>query len=207
MSEIRGATVTLLFADIAGSTRLLAELGPEYTGLLADYRRLVAAAAEPEHGSLIDTAGDGLFYAFPTARGALIAALGTQRAMREHAWPGGALVEARIGIHTGSRSRPRPAWSGSTSTVRPGSAPPGTGARSCFPSRPTSSSGRSPTRDDLPRPREHRLKDLERLERVFQATTADMPAEFPPIRSLDNWPNNLPRQLSTFVGRNRRSPP
>ena len=48
---------------------------------------------------------------------------------------------------------------------------------------------------------EHRLKDLDRAERVFQAATADMPAEFPPIRSLDNWPNNLPRQLSTFVGR------
>ena len=89
MSESRGATVTLLFADIAGSTRLLAELGQEYTGLLADYRRLVAAAAEPEHGPHRHGRGRPVLR-LPNRARALIAALGTQRAMREHAWPGGA---------------------------------------------------------------------------------------------------------------------
>ena len=75
MRSPSGSTVTLLFSDIAGSTRLLSALGQDYATLLADYRRLMADAAEDEHGTLIDTAGDGLFYSFPTARGALSAAL------------------------------------------------------------------------------------------------------------------------------------
>ena len=82
MSEARGTTVTLLFVDIVGSTRLLADLGDDYAGLLGDYRRLMTEAAEAERGTVIDTAGDGLFLSFPTARGALTAALTAQRARR-----------------------------------------------------------------------------------------------------------------------------
>ena len=65
MTEGQAGTVTLLFADIAGSTRMLAELGDAYGSVLRDYRRLVTEAAAAEQGSLLDTAGDGLFFSFP----------------------------------------------------------------------------------------------------------------------------------------------
>jgi len=101
MPDTMRGTVTLLFVDIAGSTRMLAELGDAYGAVLRDYRQLMVAAAEAEQGVLVDTAGDGLFFSFPSARGALTAAIAAQRSLRDHGWPSNAAVEARIGIHTG----------------------------------------------------------------------------------------------------------
>jgi predicted ATPase/class 3 adenylate cyclase len=201
VSDPRGSTVTLLFADIAGSTRLLAGLGSEYAALLTDYRRLMADAAEPEHGTLIDTAGDGLFYSFPTARGALTAALAAQRAFHGHAWPSGAQVEARMGIHTGEPITSDTSLVGIDVHRAARICAAGHGGQVLLSVTTHELLGAPPTDVVLRDLGEHHLKDLERPERVFQATATDMPAEFPPLRSLENWPNNLPRQLSTFVGR------
>lgn len=203
MTQGSRGTVTLLFIDIAGSTRMLSELGDAYGALLRDYRELMNRAAEAERGVLIDTAGDGLFYSFPSARGALTAALAAQRAFRDHEWPSSTPLEARIGIHTGE-----PVSSDDASLV---GLDVHRAARICA----AGHGGQvllSMTTHDLLRGQvpgearlrdlgEHRLKDLPNPERVFQASAPDLPSEFPPLRSLDNWPNNLPRQLSTFVGR------
>lgn len=196
-------TVTLLFIDIAGSTRMLSELGDAYGTLLRDYRELMTRAAEAEGGVLIDTAGDGLFYSFPSARGALTAALAAQRAFRDHEWASSTPLEARIGIHTGE-----PVSSGDASLV---GLDVHRAARICAAghggqvllSMTTHDllHGQAPGEARLRDLGEHRLKDLPNPERVFQASAPDLPSEFPPLRSLDNWPNNLPRQLSTFVGR------
>jgi predicted ATPase/class 3 adenylate cyclase len=199
--EPRGSTVTLLFSDIAGSTRLLATLGPDYAGLLADYRRLMAEAAQDEHGTLIDTAGDGLFYSFPTARGALTAALTAQRAFRTHAWPAGSQVEARMGIHTGEPITSDTSLVGMDVHRAARICAAGHGGQVLLSVTTHELLGGPPADVILRDLGEHHLKDLDRPERVYQATVSDMPAEFPPLRSLENWPNNLPRQLSTFVGR------
>ena len=97
----RTSTVTLLFADLEGSTRMLTELGPLYADALNDYRRLVVTAAEAQGGSLVDTTGDGLFLSFPTTSGGVEAALNSQRAMRAHSWPGPRPALARMAVHTG----------------------------------------------------------------------------------------------------------
>ena len=202
MSEPRGTTVTLLFVDIVGSTRLLADLGDDYAGLLGDYRRLMTEAAGAERGTVIDSAGDGLFLSFPTARGALMAALAAQRAFRDHQWPRGAQVEARMGIHTGE-----PVTSDSTlvgidvhRAARICAA--GHGGQILVSVTTHELLGGDAPADTVLRDLgEHRLKDLPRPEHVFQVSAADLPAEFPPLLSLDNWPNNLPRHLSSFVGR------
>jgi predicted ATPase/class 3 adenylate cyclase len=198
----RGATVTLLFVDIAGSTRLLAELGDDYGAVLRDYRRLMSAAAEVERGALVDTAGDGLFFSFPSARGAVSAALAAQRSFRDHAWPAGANLEARIGIHTGEPVSSDAMLVGLDVHRASRICAAGHGGQILL-SLTTHDllRGETPGGALLRDLGEHRLKDLPHPERVFQASATDLPSEFPPLRSLDNWPNNLPRQLSSFVGR------
>jgi len=96
-----GGTVTFLFTDIEGSTRLLQELGDGYGQVVADHRRLLREVFQSAGGSEVDTQGDAFFYSFPRARDAVRAAVDGQRALAEHEWPGGAEVLVRMGLHTG----------------------------------------------------------------------------------------------------------
>jgi class 3 adenylate cyclase len=102
MSQLPGGTVTFVFTDIEGSTRLLQELGDEEYGRVAsDHRRLVREAFGARGGTEIDTQGDAFFYSFARARDAVGAAVDAQRALRDHDWPEGKEVRVRMGIHTG----------------------------------------------------------------------------------------------------------
>jgi class 3 adenylate cyclase len=102
MSTLPGGTVTFVFTDIEGSTRLLQELGDEaYGRVSSDHRRLVREAFAAHEGTEIDTQGDAFFFSFPRARDAVTAAVGAQRALRDHEWPGGREVSVRMGLHTG----------------------------------------------------------------------------------------------------------
>src|SRR4051812_16040996 len=94
-------TVTLLFSDIEGSTRLLRASGDEYTELLLTHRRMLREAFRAHGGFEVDTEGDGFFVAFASARGAVAAARDAQAALAAHEWPDGLGVRVRIGIHTG----------------------------------------------------------------------------------------------------------
>ena len=183
MTNLASGTVTLLFTDIEGSTRLLRE------------------AFAARNGSEVDTAGDGFFYAFPRARDALLAAVEGQRALGAHEWPG--VVQVRMGMHTGE-----PLSSG-TGFV-------GLDVHRAARIMGAAHGGQiliSQTTHDLARDLppeigvldlgEHTLKDLPAAEHLFQVTGPDLVREFPPLRSLDSRPNNLPRQLTTFVGRER----
>ncbi|MFL5940910.1 MAG: adenylate/guanylate cyclase domain-containing protein [Gaiellaceae bacterium] len=96
-----GGTVTFLFTDIEGSTRLLQELGDGYGQVVADHRRLLRDVFKAAGGSEVDTQGDAFFYSFPRARDAVRAAVEGQRALARHEWPRGAEVRVRIGLHTG----------------------------------------------------------------------------------------------------------
>jgi class 3 adenylate cyclase len=102
MAELPGGTVTFVFTDIEGSTRLLQELGDEAYGRVAgDHRRLVREAFGARGGTEIDTQGDAFFFSFPRARDAVAAAVDAQRALRDHEWPDGSEVRVRMGLHTG----------------------------------------------------------------------------------------------------------
>jgi len=102
MSELPGGTVTFVFTDIEGSTRLLQELGDEAYGRVAgDHRRLVRETFGAHGGTEIDTQGDAFFFSFARARDAVAASVDAQRALRDHEWPKGTEVAVRIGIHTG----------------------------------------------------------------------------------------------------------
>ena len=96
-----GGTVTFLFTDIEGSTRLLQELGDAYAQVVADHRRLLREVFQRAEGREVDTQGDAFFYSFPRARDAVRAAVDGQRALGAHEWPQGAEVRVRMGLHTG----------------------------------------------------------------------------------------------------------
>ncbi len=97
-------TVTMLFTDIEGSTRLLKQLGDRYGQLLADHRKILRAAFAAQGGREMDTQGDAFFYAFARARSAALAAVEAQRALAAHAWPEGTECRVRMGLHTGEPS-------------------------------------------------------------------------------------------------------
>src|SRR5690242_2782125 len=102
MSSLPGGTVTFVFTDIEGSTRLLQELGDlDYARVARDHRRLVRETFGARGGTEIDTQGDAFFYSFPRARDAVAAAVDAQRALRLHDWPQGKTVQVRMGLHTG----------------------------------------------------------------------------------------------------------
>jgi len=87
--DLPSGTITLLFTDIEGSTRLLQQLGAHYEAVLADYRRLMRTAIERWNGYEVDTQGDAFFVAFTRAIDAVEASMDVQRALTSHAFPGG----------------------------------------------------------------------------------------------------------------------
>jgi class 3 adenylate cyclase len=94
-------SVTFLFTDIEGSTRLLDRLGDEYGDVLAEHQRLLRQAFAAHGGREIDTQGDAFFVTFSSPRTAIGAAIDAQRALAAHEWPQGLKVRVRIGMDTG----------------------------------------------------------------------------------------------------------
>jgi class 3 adenylate cyclase len=96
-----GGTVTFLFTDIEGSTRLLQELGDRYGDVVRDHRRIIRDTLGERGGAEVDTQGDAFFFSFARARDAVAGAVEAQRLLAEHEWPSGADVRVRMGLHTG----------------------------------------------------------------------------------------------------------
>ena len=202
MSVESGGTVTLVFTDIEGSTHLLERLGDGYATLIADHHRIVDGATARHGGTRVDAAGDGLFIAFPTARGALSAVVEAQRELAAHPWPGGATVRVRMGIHTGEPLSAGTGYVGIDVHRAARICAAGHGGQILV-SQPARSllGGTLPDDLSLRDLGDHRLRGIESAERLYQVVAPGLEADFPPVRSLDTLPNNLPRQLSSFIGR------
>jgi predicted ATPase/class 3 adenylate cyclase len=216
MPELPHGTVTLLFTDIEGSTRLLQHLGDRYADVLAEHRDILREAFAAHNGYEVDTQGDSFFIAFQRATQAVAAAVTAQRALVAHPWPEGGsrsgdaggpalpMVRVRMGLHTGE----------------PSHSPDGGGfvgmdvhraARLCSAGYGGQILLSQSTADlamyDLPAGvslrdmGEHRLKDLVRPEHVFQIVASDLPDQFPPLKTLETRPNNLPVQRAALIGR------
>ncbi len=198
VSTLPSGTVTFLFSDIEGSTRLTRELGERWGNVLADHRRLLREAFAARDGREVDTQGDAFFFAFPRARDAVTAAVDGQRALRGHAWPEQADIRVRMGLHTGEPSVGEEGYLG-LDVVR--------AARLCSVAYGgqvlISSTTRALLGPDAPEGvelrdlGEHALKDLEHTERVFQVAVPDLPSEFGPLRTAER-PTPVP-----FAGRER----
>ena len=200
--KVPEGTVTFLFTDIEGSTQLLDRLRDQYAILLADQRLILREAFAQWNGSEIDTQGDAFFVAFPRATEGVSAAVDIQRALMDHAWPQGVELRVRMGLHTGEPLKAEEGYVGMDVHRAARIAHVGHGGQVLLSETTTAL-----VRDELPfgiRLRNlgnHQLKDLLRPERIHQLNIPDLPSEFPPLRSLDAYPNNLPPQLTSFVGR------
>ncbi|MEO6577799.1 MAG: adenylate/guanylate cyclase domain-containing protein [Candidatus Limnocylindria bacterium] len=201
MTDSKG-TVSLVFTDIVGSTRLIRVLGDAYPRLLDDHHRLVMEAVTRHGGERVDAAGDGLFLSFPTAHGALLACVDAQRALGAHAWPEDADVKVRMGLHTGEPLRSDTRLIGIDVHRAARISASGHGGQILI-----SAATRALLGSEIPDGvalldlGAHRLKDLPTPEHLYQVQAHGLHDAFPPVRSLETLPNNLPRQLSTFIGR------
>src|SRR5919106_648528 len=202
--DLPTGTVTFLFSDIEGSTRLLDRLGDGYREVLEAHQRLLRDAFTRGGGVEVSTEGDSFFVAFPSAPPGVAAAIDAQRALAGKDWPAGAEVRVRIGIHTGEGVLGADNYVGADVHRASRIAAAGHGGQVLL-----SSTSRALVEAALPEGvvlrdlGEHRLKDLPRPERLFQAVAPDLPSDFPPPRAVQAERPGLPRQLTTFVGRER----
>jgi class 3 adenylate cyclase len=199
MLDLPSGTVTFLFTDIEGSTRLLHELRDRYGDVLEAHARLLRAAFEEHDGSEIDTQGDSFFIAFKTAKDALAAAVAAQRNLAAEPWPDGIRPAVRMGMHTGEPSVAGERYLG-LAVHR--------ASRICSAAHGgqilLSGTTADLVADELPAGMslrtlgEHNLKDFERAERIFQVGAEGLPAEFPPLAS-----GRPSEDLDAFRGRER----
>jgi len=198
MRELPTGTVTFLFTDIEGSTRLLSELGDAYADALAEHRQTLRDAFIAHGGMEVDTQGDAFFIAFARARDAVAAAAGGQRALAS------GQIRVRMGIHTGEPLRTDEGYAGMDVHRGARIAAAGHGGQVLV-----SQAARELIQDDLPQEfalhdlGDHRLKDLSRPQRIFQLVADGLEREFPPLATLENRPTNLPPQPTPLIGRER----
>ena len=178
-------TVTLLFADVEGSTRLLHALGERFAPARARMREIIREHAARHDGHEVDWAGDGVFLAFSSARGAVAAAAGVQRALAQEPWPTDEALRLRIGIHTGEPSLVDGDYVGMDVVVA---------ARICACAYGEQIVVSQATRDlagdeqasafEFRSLGRHRLKDVPSAEQLFQVLVPGLRDEFPPLRAL-----------------------
>ena len=193
--ELPSGTVTFLFTDVEGSTRLLHELGAEgYADALAEHRRVIREACATEDGVEVDTQGDAFFFAFPTAPGAVAAASAFTAALASGP------IHVRVGLHTGTPLLTEEGYVGGDVHRAARIAAAGDGGQVLVSSSTAAliePSGSEPQALSLLDLGEHRLKDLSAPERIYQLGDG----EFPGLKSL--YRTNLPIPSTPFLGRER----
>jgi class 3 adenylate cyclase len=196
-------TLTCLISDIEGSTSLELALGTgPYRDVLERHRELLRAAFVDHGGDEQGTSGDSFFVLFRSPLDAVAAAAAGQRALAAEPWPDGVVLRVRMGLHTGELERTSEGVIGYAINRTARIAAAAHGGQVLL-----SDATRALVSDSLPDGvslrdlGEHRLKDLRAPERLAQLVVDGLPADFPPPRSIDVRPNNLPTQLTTFVGR------
>ena len=183
--DLPSGTVTFLFTDVEGSTKLLHSLGAEgYADALAEHRRVIREACSAEGGVEVDTQGDAFFFAFPTAPGALAAAAVFTEALTSGS------IAVRVGLHTGTPLVAQEGYVGGDVNRAARIAACGHGGQVLV-----SSSTAQLVELELTDLGEHRLKDLSAPERIYQLGDGDFPA----LKSL--YRTNLPVPATPFLGR------
>ncbi|HXV02745.1 MAG TPA: adenylate/guanylate cyclase domain-containing protein [Gaiellaceae bacterium] len=183
MSELPGGTVTFLFSDIEGSTRLLEQLGDRYQEIHREHRRILREQLNAAGGQEIDTQGDAFFFSFPRAKDAVVGAVAAQRELATVDWPEGVDVRVRMGLHTGEPTVGEEGYLG-IDVVR--------AARICSAGHGgqvlLSETTRALVGNNLPEGVQVRdlgqahLKDIQH-ERIFELALDDQPGSFPPLKT------------------------
>jgi predicted ATPase/class 3 adenylate cyclase len=202
--QLPAGVITFLFTDIEGSTQLLQAIGARYGSVLGEHHRLIRDVLANHNGIEISTEGDSFFVAFTSPGDAIEAAAAAQRALTEFAEREGLDLRVRMGLHTGEPEILGDNYGGIDvhRAARISSAAHG---GQLLLSEATRALAEASLGDDilLRDLGEHRLKDLERPEHLYQLCIDGLRSDFPPPRSLGSRPNNLPVVLTPFVARER----
>jgi class 3 adenylate cyclase len=204
MSSPPTGTVTFLFTDIEGSTKMWERSPQAMNRALSRHDEILRDAIEEQKGYVFKTVGDAFCAVFPTTPDALEAALSAQRTLFADEWPQTGPLRVRMALHTGAAEERDGDYFGPpvNRVARLLSAAHGGQVL-------LSAATHEMVRDQLPAGMsladlgEHRLKDLFRPERVFQLVSPDLPSEFPPLRTLDAYRNKLPLQPTPLIGREK----
>jgi class 3 adenylate cyclase len=204
MRGLPRGTVTFLFTDMEGSTRLVQKLGEAHREVFAAQARLLREAVAREGGAEAAERGDGFLFVFATAPQAVGACAAAQRSLTGHPWPSGGEVRLRMGLHTGEGALGGEGYTGLEVHRTARIADTGHGGQVIL-----SAATAAPIRDGLPRGlslRElgpHRLKDFPQPEQLFQLLIDGLQEDFPPLRTQGPSAVRLPNPLTSFVGRER----
>lgn len=202
MPLLPSGTVTFLFTDIEGSTRLWEEHPEAMRPALARHDALMRAAIEQHQGYVFKTMGDAFCAAFPTATDAVNAALAAQQALNAEEWAEPVRIRVRMALHAGIAEERDNDYFGQPLNRVARLLSAGHGGQVLL-----SEAVRQLCHDRLPPAAElmdlgrHRLRDLSQPEQIFQLLHPQLPTVFPPLRSLESQVNNLPQQLTAFIGR------
>ena len=197
-------TVTFLFTDIEGSSRLWENHADAMGVALARHDAILREAFEARGGHVFKTVGDAFCVAFPVALGALEAAVEAQRRLMGEPWEDIGRMKVRMALHTGGAESRDGDYFGPVLNRVSRLLAAAHGGQILL-----TLATEELVRDHLPEAvsmrdlGERRLRDLNRPERVFQVAAPDLPADFPALRSLEIFPNNLPVQLTSFIGREK----
>jgi predicted ATPase/class 3 adenylate cyclase len=197
-------TVTFLFTDIEGSTRLMQEVGERYVEAQTMHHEILRAAFTGSRGRELRTEGDSFFAVFESAVDACGAAAAAQTEFARRVWPEGASLRVRVGLHTGEAPLVGNEYIGLDVHHAARVAAAAHGGQVVV-----SETTRALVEEHLPDGLAlrdlgtHRLKDLARPEHLYQLVIAGTQEQFPPLRTLDTTPNNLPTQLTSFIGRDQ----
>ena len=204
-TPLPSGTVTFLFTDIEGSTRLWEKHPEAMQATLARHDRLLRETIEAHGGYIFKTVGDAFCATYGTAPAALAASLAIQRLLQAENW-GETPIRVRAVLHTGSTQERDGDYFGPTLNRAARLLSAGHGGQTLL-----SAATQELVRDHLtPDVCLHdlgkcRLKDLDRAENIFQLVVSDLPAGFPPLKTLEYFPNNLPLQLTSFIGREKET--
>jgi predicted ATPase/class 3 adenylate cyclase len=202
MPDLPTGIVTFLFTDVEGSTRLIERLGQQYRDVQVAHDAIVRSAIRAGEGVEVSTEGDAFFAVFRSPLGAIRAVAQAQREIAVTPWPAAADVRVRMGLHTGEGILGGDDYLGLdvNRTARIASAAHGGQVLISDSTRALVERG-IPSGTRLKDLGLHRLKDLGRPEHLHQLTIDGVDGDFPPPRTLDARPNNLPAQLTRFIGR------
>ncbi|HEX9839655.1 MAG TPA: adenylate/guanylate cyclase domain-containing protein, partial [Anaerolineales bacterium] len=206
MTNLPSGTVTFLFTDIEGSTQLWEKYPESMPVVLAKHDSILKEAIESNHGRIIKTTGDGAHAVFEKAIEAVNATLAAQHTLQtaKISENSGVLLRVRMGLHTGEAELREGDYYGQTLNRTARIMSLAYGGQILL-----SGITAEVVRDHLPANTflldlgEHRLRDLIRPERIFQLNAPSLPKDFPPLKSFDTFPNNLPIQLTSFIGREK----
>ena len=201
--SLPSGTVTFVFTDVEGSTRLLQQLGDRYGEVVSAHRRLVRDAFQSRGGQEIDTQGDAFFYAFARAREAVAAAVDAQRGLAAHEWPDSAEVRVRMGVHTGEAQLGDEGYVGIDVVRAARICSAGHGGQILL-SETTRAllGGAAPDGAAIEDLGERRLKDLAEPERIYQLTFEGGAASFPALKTHES--DDLAAMIKADVSRQIR---